>query len=301
MDLFINILLMIIKLKLESSDKLGPIVLNLCENINQLLTVKKGEINKIDLSEINWIYPLNILPIATLLSDLQNKGYKLNIIPPVSLKVKSYLKTINFFKGIHTLDTLRNKNYIPIIFMSAKPDQVKNREQIETCLKNILLKQMSGKRTLSNALGYTLSEMFDNIWEHSKSEYGWFLAQYYKNKNYVEICILDNGISLKGSYDRKKINVKNDTKAIELALSGVSTKKEERGMGLLSTKKLVTESSLRGKFLLLSGKSGYYKYRNKELLFNLKCHWRGTIVLFRLYKTKDKVEWAPYVDYRSKL
>lgn len=291
---------MIIKLEFEQSDKLGSVILNLCENIDRLSTARKNEINRIDLSEINWVSSLSILPIAVLLSNLQDKGYKLDLALPSNSNVKTYLKTINFFKGIHTLNTLRRKNYIPIVFMSTKPDRVKGREQIETCLKDILLEQMNSKCTLSNALGYVLSEMLDNIWEHSRSEYGWFLAQYYKTKNYVDICILDNGISIKGSYDRENIRTTNDAGAIKLALKGVSTKEEKRGVGLYSTRRLVTESSLSGKFLLLSGRSGYFKSRNKELLFNLKCRWQGTIVLLRLYKSKEKVDWTPYVDYISK-
>ena len=243
---------MIIKLKLEKSDNIGLLISNLSENVNKLLLSKKKETNRVDLSGINWICPLSILPIAVLLSDLQDKGYNFNIIPPINQNIRFYLKAINFFKGIGTFATLQSKSYIPIVFMSTRPEKIQNREQIENSLKNMLLTKMNSKSTLSNALGYSLSEMFDNIWEHARSKYGWFLAQYYKNKEYADICVIDNGISIKGSYAQKR-NLKSDTSAIKLALSGVSTKRDDRGIGLPSTKNLIVNSSLRGKFILLSG------------------------------------------------
>jgi len=183
--------------------------------------------------------------------------------------------------------------------MSTSSEKIKDKEQIENSLRNILLTKMGSKNTLSSALGYSLSEMFDNIWEHAKSEYGWFLAQYYKNKKYVDICIIDNGISIKGSYVKKK-NIRSDTSAIKLALKGVSTKKDDRGMGLHSTRNLIINSSLKGKFILLSGQGGYYADKKKDLLFNLNCYWKGTIIFYRLYKTKNRVDWSQYVDYRIK-
>ena len=138
--------------------------------------------------------------------------------------------------------------------------------------------------------------MFDNIWDHSKTKYGWFLSQYYKTKGYADICFLDNGITIKGSYDDKDIKTSNDAKAIMLALSGKSTKKGDRGFGLWTTEKLVTESSLNGEFLVLSGKSGYYRNRNKRILFNLNCYWQGTIILLRINKTKEKIDYTQYIE-----
>jgi len=290
---------MTIKLKTEKSDKLGLIILNLCENINKLKTLKKNEINRIDLSDIDWICPLGILPIATFLSNLENKGYQIKVTLPLNLNIKSYLKTINFFKGINTLDTLRHKNYVPITYISSDPYNIKNRENIETCLGNIILERMDSKTTLANPLKHAISEMLGNVWQHANSKYGWFLAQYYKNKGYVDICILDDGLSIKGSYDASDVaNPKNDAEAIELAINGVSTKKDDtRGTGLPSTKNLIINSLLHGKFLLLSGNSGYYENRKNKKRFIIKSYWKGTIILLRLYKIKRKINIYPYIDY----
>lgn len=252
------------------------------------------------MSEIDWISPLSILPIATLLSNLENKGYVIKVTLPLNLNIKSYLKTINFFKGINTLDTLRHKNYVPITYMSSDSDNIKNREGIENCLGDIILERMDSKTTLANPLKHAISEMLGNVWQHAKSKYGWMLAQYYKSKGYVDICILDDGISIKGSYDASNIakKPKNDTEAIELAISGVSTKKDNgRGTGLPSTKNLIINSLLHGKFLLLSGNSGYYENKKNTRRFMIESYWKGTIILLRLYKIKRKINIYSYIDY----
>lgn len=288
---------MAIKLAFEKSDLITPTILNLCHNVNQLGLLGKKAENTIDLSALNWVRPLAILPIASLLFDLDRKDYNFELAKPANSDAGSYLKTIKFFEGVHSSDYFkRHKNYIPIVSLPNKLTEVKNRNQVLSCLLDILLEQIACKRNLYNAMWYALSEMFDNIWEHSKTEYGWFLAQYYRNKGFADICFLDNGITIKGSYDNKGIKVSNDAKAIELALSGKSTKKEDRGFGLWTTKRLVTESSLKGEFLVLSGQSGYYKSRSKEALFNLSCYWQGTIVLLRVNKTKETVDYRRYVE-----
>ena len=270
-----------IKLNFKRSDLIKPHISSFCYNINIFSNLKKKENNSIDFSELKWVSPLNILPIASLLSNFQKQGYNFNI-KKINPEIKSYLKTIKFFKGTHSITYLgKNKNYIPIVSLPNNPNTNKNTEKkVLSCLIDLLLEKIG--QNLSNPLGYALSEMFDNIWEHSETEYGWFLAQYYKNKKYIDICFLDNGISIKGAYNKAKNQVSSDIKAIKLALEGKSTKSKKRGFGLRKTEKLITKSSIRGNFLILTGKSGYFSNRKERIFFNLDCYWQGTIIFLRV-------------------
>ena len=45
-----------------------------------------------------------------------------------------------------------------------------------------------------------IEECVDNITQHSKSERGYIFAQAYPHKQYLDICVADNGITLLGSY-----------------------------------------------------------------------------------------------------
>jgi len=64
---------MVIELKLEKSDNLSLLLSNLTENINRLSLLKKREINKIDMSKVSWVCPLNILPIAVFVVRFSEK------------------------------------------------------------------------------------------------------------------------------------------------------------------------------------------------------------------------------------
>ena len=136
---------MIIKPIFEKSDLIKPKISNLSYNINQFKLLSKRESNIIDLSEIDWINPLTILPIASLLFNLSQKSYDISIVEPLNLNIRSYLKTIKFFKGIHSIDYFRrHKNYIPITSLPNTSIEVKNREQVLSCL----LRYTSGTNSL---------------------------------------------------------------------------------------------------------------------------------------------------------
>lgn len=96
-------------------------------------------------------------------------------------------------------------------------------------------------RNFKNFVLYALSELSDNIQEHSKA----------KNINLrisldnviCHIEFSDDGIGLKESYISKNIYPKDDSAAIEFALGGLSTKnQQERGFGLYSIRKFLEKS-----------------------------------------------------------
>ena len=71
--------------------------------------------------------------------------------------------------------------------------------------------------------------MTDNILQHSQAKNNYILAQYYKYDG-LEICIYDDGIGIKKSYENAGENI--DNTGIEMALKGLSTKEDnERGEG----------------------------------------------------------------------
>lgn len=277
--------MMDISIKTTRSEEFRPILLTLGENLARLNDLKKKETNYIDLGEINWVSPLSILPLAAFLRNKVEKKYPISIIYPEDRQCSTYLKTIRFYKGISSAQELKKqKSYIPIAAVSGERKNIRQRDLIISYLAELLLKSTGCKKGLANALSYPITEMFDNIWEHSKSPFGWFLAQYYKNKRYMDICILDTGISIMKSYENSGHKIENDIDALRMSIEGISTKKEERGFGLPTTRNLVTRSEFHGKFLLLSGNAGHYASQDQSIFFNTGWHWQGTIIAIRINK-----------------
>lgn len=107
---------------------------------------------------------------------------------------------------------------------------------------------------------YVLSELFDNIREHSKAD-KISLKSEVADKTF-SLSVLDNGIGLRQSYIKKNILAKDDKSAIEFALSGLSTKDtKERGYGLYSIRRAV--EWLNGKMIIKSGKAEALISKNK--------------------------------------
>lgn len=139
--------------------------------------------------------------------------------------------------------------------------------------------------------------MCDNIQQHSQFTHGTLLAQYFPNMEYVDIGVLDNGITIPGSYERYQIEVVSDANAIEQAIQGVSTKLEKgRGHGLPSSFAIGTQElggevyilSRTGALVHRSGATNLYKLENGGLL--------GMVVYFRFRLPKRKPDITPYLS-----
>lgn len=238
---------------------------------------------EIDISKLKWINPLMVLFLSSFI-NYTNSEYR------AEGEVSSYLKTIKFPNGISLLkDGLKNKNYTPIYNFGKEFLPV---DDFLTVVKN----NIESFEYIEYPFSLTVSELFDNIIEHSKSEKNFIISQYYPLKKYLESCIIDNGIGLRQTYLEKNIECLSDEKAIELALSGESTKPgNERGCGLNMIIKIICEG-LKGEVLLVSGSSlAFFKESKTPNLLNLdNFSWKGLIVAFRIPKTNKKINTEKY-------
>lgn len=272
------------KLIQESSDALTPQLITLGKNLNLVLS-NEGKI--IDCSDLKWVSPLSILPLSATISAKEMTVEGEN----------EYLKTISFPHGITDPGSLPiGKTYLPIVRFSSVSEMLM--EKLTSGFIELLLQQVGFRSLVLDAFHYAIGEMVTNISEHSQSEHGWILAQYYRSKEFLDVVLLDQGFGFKRVYEKAFGQTYTDQGAIEKALEGFSVKKDkERGYGLWTTKKLVTQSELNGKFLIISGSKGYFADNDRELWFNLPSwHWQGAIVILRMNKVKNKINLYDYVE-----
>ena len=133
--------------------------------------------------------------------------------------------------------------------------------------------------------------------QHSKFTQGSVMVQFYNKKGYVDIAILDNGITIPGAYEKNKIEFKDDAEALDKALSGISTKIGElsRGKGLGTSKKLVTEG-LKGDFYILSRKGLYWAESGKTGSKLLEKPLNGTLICMRFKAPGKDLNIYPYIE-----
>jgi len=165
------------------------------------------------------------------------------------------------------------------------------RERVLSKINTLVNDNLNLDNNYEAAVSYLISEITDNIVEHSGIDRGWLLIQYYPTTEYLDICIIDTGKTLLGSY--KDHNVKDiDTheKALNAAIQGISTKDVERGTGI-RTSKAISSLGLKGDFTIFSGSSIYFNNR----IINLEVEWPGTFVAIRIKKGIENFSIYTYV------
>lgn len=163
---------------------------------------------------------------------------------------------------------------------SLQPEYNRIREKLLSEITRLLNENLNLDKDSLEGVSYLISEITDNILEHSGNPRCWLLAQYYPITGYLDICIIDTGKTIFGSYkDHNMAEITSDEIAIEKALWGISTKSTERGSGI-RTLKAISLLGLQGDFKNYSGGAMFYK----EKIIYLPVTWPGTFVAMRIKK-----------------
>lgn len=283
-----------IEVKKPINDNLGASFQVLLDFIQQTKPVKDGDRITIDMSAVNFSFPLLILPISGLIKSLLQREIQIEFIPSSSNHI--YLESIKFPFGLssNTTDSwndslarYRSKTYLPICSIPTKDSVM--REDILTTFGKILINQLSIRGQLHSAIIYIISEIFDNIVEHADVTEGWIMVQNYPNKQFLDVCILDTGKGVLGSYKKAGIQeIDTDEQALQEAINGLSTKvkEETRGFGIKTSRRMLVKG-LKGKFLLFSGNAFYistYEQEDTITVIDEGYRWDGTVAALRIPK-----------------
>ena len=130
-------------------------------------------------------------------------------------------------------------------------------------------------------------EMLSNIYDHSEFNRAFVLCQQYprsKNKT-TDICIIDDGISIHGNFEKEGFEFGNDAEAILKGINGLSTKREEgkyRGTGL-NTATQISTLAYDEEILLASRKGACHVKDNGAQLYMLRDNYLdGTFISIRI-------------------
>jgi len=260
------------------------------KNLIQFLKISD---NKVDLSSMRFLHPIQILPLAAMISEKS-----LDYIPPRNSECASYLGKFNFPDGL--TEFVLSPRFIPIYKFSAAKSDEKSTSDKSNILKNLLdicLIKLGSPEGLVNALGLAVDEIISNIEDHSDAKYGWINAQYYPNLKYLDMCIVDTGITINGKYKKVGMIFENDSEALKKALEGESSKPEKiRGSGLPTFTKMITKG-LKGEIVIISGGAIVYASENKDpVVQKLSVRWDGTIVSLRIPKNNAAVDYTDFIE-----
>ena len=179
-----------------------------------------------------------------------------------------------------------------------------NKEWIEQQPAHKMAEKINHERYAGYDTVYHIcNELISNIYNHTPIEkgyasQGYSFTQEYVNGNRLDICFMDDGLSIPGKFEMEKIDFIDDCDAISKATYGVTTERKSngaidnsRGHGLWTTLKLVVERN-KGSALIVSRngllhipKQGKWEYK----LLDNNDYFKGTLISLRLtpYPVED--------------
>jgi len=248
-----------------------------------------------DLSLLDWVCPLLILPISAYINDTRS-NCEIN-----NSSIKSYLEKIVFPNGIGSISLFqqraqRNKSFTPISVL--KKEAGTSRERLGALFMEKTYKMLGNVSGAQNAICYPIAELVTNIFEHSKKDVGFVFGQLYPTKNYLDICIVDCGRGFATTYEEEKGLKLSDVDAISEVMRGNSVKPEKRrGYGIWTSKRIICDVFRGGSFILISGSAGLIAENKKEKLVSFpNFYWQGVIVAYRIPKPSGPLDISPFLE-----
>lgn len=251
----------------------------------------------LDFSNSKHLNPFYLGGLACIIRSKKLRGINFSIIHGGNLNIRSYLNTVYFPVGfssmpgrdddyLRELDMYANKTYIPIVSFTTGSSTTVIREKVLTAVFQLLKNQLGFSGAEIGPVHYFLSELTDNINEHSFATDGVVFAQYYRNSNYLDLCICDAGQGIFQSYlNNAAFNPQSEADALQLALSGRSTKDraEARGFGITTTRKMLV-NGLRGKLFMWSGNTTFIQTVDHEAIVPVpdNTYFQGTFIAIRV-------------------
>ncbi len=231
------------------------------------------------MSTQSWLYPTTLLPI---LSFITKNSLRATVHPDVH----GYVSTI-----LNPSSYTNEKSYVPF---GKLPFNKRERNRVLDRVIGLVDTNYGGLR----ALEYLLFELTDNIYQHSEFDNAYLMAQRYPQKNFIEICFLDDGLTIPGNFSKFRLEFENDSDAVLQAVNGISTKDElnHRGWGLNTIVDMFTDAE--GEIFIASRNGAIFINSNNKsdpLLYSLGHTYRmdGTLVSIRI--PKGYVDIDPYI------
>lgn len=164
-----------------------------------------------DYSKVKFMTPFGMLIFAHLIRKLMNENsfYEFS---DINFEHLGYAGHMGYFQSVAQNygnapgQASGSRDYLPI----TKLDTAELRsaagkaglpipEYIEEICKPIATVLARDSQNAANILTYALRELIRNAEEHSRSGQIWYAVQYWRNRNQVELTILDEGIGIKTS------------------------------------------------------------------------------------------------------
>jgi hypothetical protein len=212
----------------------------------------------VNLSEIDRFFPNASVPVAAIIDHYKDNGIEISIINrPGIIRVSHFDQPL--LASSHNLSN--EPDYLSRIWIFEDEIMI---SRLVTAFVKAISERIECSDGVLEALNWCLSEVMDNVLQHSKSPKGFVMVQVHTEQKVLAICISDTGIGIYGSLFNSKHKPRNDLDAITLSLKEGVTRDTNigQGNGLWGLYQIVKENS--GLIALTSG-SGLLRMNGTEV------------------------------------
>ncbi|MHA1740803.1 MAG: hypothetical protein ACTSVD_01790 [Candidatus Thorarchaeota archaeon] len=236
------------------------------------------ESNTLDLTRETFFRPTTLLPLCAHVYT-----NNIRILEPYDPNAASYVRTIRGTQFRESSE--QRKTYVPFVKL---PKELTGASRILDGIYDVQNIEHYGGE---NAFKYLVGEIVDNIYEHSEFVHAFVMAQAYPKLRFMDVCFVDDGVTINGCYRKNGIEDYDDSHAIAAAVKGLSTKGNGRGTGLRSSVRIITRGA-RGQFLIVSGRGYLAVDHDNCVTGNLETDFSldGTLVSIRIPYGTPKID-----------
>lgn len=197
-----------------------------------------------DFSNLGFIRPAGIVFLTNMIHWLEAEGCRVSLNKPqVRTQACAYLDDSKFFEehlGVPIWEDSRVRS-------TTLPVQLIRHERIHQWLRGDLIPWLAGSLNVSSAalsdLQVCISELFNNIKEHTRHDIGSIFVQHYPNEKRVIIVLADFGVGIPETVRRVEPSLEDAEAIIKATQEGFSSHSiaTNQGYGLDILLKTVVE------------------------------------------------------------
>lgn len=234
---------------------------------------------------IRWIEPCGLVYLKT----LKNCGVDIS-------KLTASPNVVGYLNVIQGASSGSGRSYIPYRNFSHQTNINTIAYEITVQIVDHLELDVdeSDKEDFKLYINYAVSEVMQNVLDHSGSECGGHVVgQSYPQKGKVQFAVSDCGVGLMATLQRE-YGVASEEEAILKALEprvsgsepiGPYGEKRNAGIGLFALKCIIDETN--GKLLIISNDTIYRRQSKKDLFVHAaNSRFRGTLVAFEFSESE---------------
>lgn len=216
------------------------------DNIRSLVYAQETKNVFIKMAQNISIYPNQILPIVGVIEYYRSQG--------ISFEFRNLPSRYSGL--VNPQEYSKESGILGRVWKFTKPQDVS--DIVDGYRSEFEKVEVFGKGTLY-AMGWALTEVMDNVLQHSGVNCGYVMAQYHQENKLIALSVFDYGRGIMNSFSSSEYSesIQDDLSAIELALGeGVTRDKVAgQGNGLFGLVSIVKEGH--GLLNIRSGR-GYY-------------------------------------------